>query len=93
MTVARRIVVRGIVQGVGYRDSAVQAAFTVGVHGWVRNRRDGTVEAFAQGERDAVLRFVDWCKRGPPLARVSAVEAEEASADASLRDFSWRPTE
>ena len=90
--IARRIVVRGLVQGVGYRDAAVQAAFAIGVHGWVRNRRDGTVEAFAQGEREHVLRFIDWCKRGPPLARVSAVEAEELDADAALRDFSFRPT-
>ena len=93
MTTARRIVVRGRVQGVGYRDAAVQAAYSIGVHGWVRNRRDGTVEAFAQGERDDVLKFVDWCKRGPPLARVSAVEAETSDADAALRDFSFRPTE
>jgi len=90
---ARRVVVHGRVQGVGYRDAAVQAAFDAGVKGWVRNRRDGTVEAFVQGEPDAVRRFVDWCKRGPPLARVSTVEATDAGVDATLRDFSWRSTE
>ena len=91
--IARRVVVQGRVQGVGYRDAAVQAAFAIGVHGWVRNRREGTVEAFAQGNADAVMRFVEWCKRGPPLARVTAVDAREASVDLALREFSWRPTE
>lgn len=90
---AQRVVVHGRVQGVGFRDAAVQAAFTTGVQGWVRNRRDGTVEAFVQGERAAVVRFIEWCKRGPPLARVSAVEASEAGVDTTLRAFSWLPTE
>lgn len=90
--VARRIVVAGRVQGVGYRDSAVQAAFSLGVDGWVRNRRDGTVEAFAQGDASAVDRFVEWCRRGPPLARVSGVSATDAPVDGGLRDFSWRPS-
>jgi acylphosphatase len=90
--IARFVVVRGRVQGVGYRDAAVQAAFTIGVHGWVRNRRDGTVEAFVQGDPAAVDRFVEWCRRGPPLARVSEVTANEVSGDASLNDFGWRPS-
>jgi acylphosphatase len=91
--IARRIAVHGRVQGVGYRDAAVQAAFTIGVRGWVRNRRDGTVEAFAQGEETAVSRFVEWCNRGPPLARVTLVDALDARVDLSLREFTWRPTE
>jgi acylphosphatase len=90
--IARSIVVHGRVQGVGYRDAAVQAAFAIGVLGWVRNRRDGTVEAFAQGSEEAVVRFADWCKRGPPLARVTAIDALDAGMDLTLRDFSWRPT-
>ena len=91
--IARRIVVRGRVQGVGYRDATVQAAFATGVTGWVRNRRDGTVEAVAQGESQSVERFVEWCRTGPPLARVLGVEATAADVDASLTDFEWRPTE
>jgi acylphosphatase len=89
---ARHLVVRGRVQGVGYRDAAVQAAFTLGVAGWVRNRGDGTVEAHVQGEPESVDRFVEWCRRGPPLARVSGVDAADAALDESLRDFAWRPT-
>jgi acylphosphatase len=92
VNVARHIVVRGRVQGVGYRDAAVQTAFTLGVTGWVRNRADGTVEARVQGEAGAVDRFVEWSRRGPPLARVSGIEASDAAFDESLRDFAWRAT-
>ena len=89
---AKRLIVHGRVQGVGYRDAAVQAAFALGIAGWVRNRRDGTVEAHAQGDSDAVDRYVEWCRRGPPLARVSSVDASDAAIDETLRDFAWRPT-
>ena len=92
MIVARHLVVHGRVQGVGYRDAAVQAAYTLGVTGWVRNRSEGTVEAHVQGEGGAVERFVEWCRRGPPLARVSRVDAGDAALDESLRDFAWRTT-
>lgn len=92
VSAARHLVVHGRVQGVGYRDAAVQAAFTLGVTGWVRNRGDGTVEAHVQGDAGAVDRFVEWCGRGPPLARVSRVEAIDAPFDESLRDFAWRAT-
>lgn len=90
--VARRLVIHGRVQGVGYRDATVQAAFTLRVAGWVRNRGDGTVEAHVQAEAHVVERFVEWCRRGPPLARVSRVEAVDATVDGDLRDFSRRPT-
>jgi acylphosphatase len=80
------------VQGVGFRDAAVQAAFTFGVTGWVRNRRDDSVEAFVQGDLAAVERFVDWCRRGPPLARVTDVGAADGEPDPSLRDFSKQPS-
>jgi len=92
MPVAKLLVIHGRVQGVGYRDAAVQAAFTIGVTGWVRNRSDGTVEAQVQGDVASVDRFVEWCKRGPPLARVSKVDARDVESDVSLRDFAWRPT-
>ncbi|MET0202863.1 MAG: acylphosphatase [Casimicrobiaceae bacterium] len=90
--VAMHLVVHGRVQGVGYRDAAVQAAFTMDIRGWVRNRRDGTVEAHAQGAPDAVGRFVEWCRQGPPLARVLNVDATEAAVDPALPDFAWRVT-
>jgi acylphosphatase len=92
-TIARRLVVRGRVQGVGYRDAAVQAAFTCGVAGWVRNLADGAVEAWVQGVPDAVLRFIAWSRRGPPLARVADVDVAEAIPDPACRDFQWLPTQ
>lgn len=90
--VARRILAAGRVQGVGYRDAAVQAAFALGIVGWVRNRRDDTVEAFAQGDESAVERFVEWCRRGPPLARVTNISATDVPIDGGLRGFSSRPS-
>jgi acylphosphatase len=89
---AQRIVIVGRVQGVGYRDAAVQAAFVFGVCGWVRNRQDGSVEALAQGEHDALERFVTWCRRGPPLARVTEVALFEADVDTVLYTFEMRAT-
>jgi acylphosphatase len=90
--IARHLVVQGRVQGVGYRDAAVQQAFAQGIKGWVRNRGDGTVEAHVQGDADAVDGFVAWCRQGPPLARVFKVDATDALVDATLRDFAWRAT-
>ena len=70
----------------------MQAAFECGVHGWVRNRRDGSVEAFVQGEPEPVERFIAWCRRGPPLARVTEVMAEAAEPDSGLVTFESRAT-
>lgn len=70
----RRVVVHGLVQGVGFRVSLAQVARTRGVGGWVRNRGDGTVEAALEGEADAVAAVVRWCNDGPRGAQVSDVE-------------------
>ncbi len=90
--VARRLVIRGRVQGVGYRYAMVDAAESGGVAGWVRNRRDGTVEAFVQGEAGAVEAIVAWCRLGPPAARVTAIDVVPATADSTLAGFTHRPT-
>jgi acylphosphatase len=85
--VARQLVIRGRVQGVGYRDAAIQAAFESKVAGWVRNCRNGTVEAHVQGEAAAVEAFIAWCHQGPPLARVTAVDVTPVPADDAMRYF------
>jgi acylphosphatase len=85
--VARWLAIRGRVQGVGYRDAAVQAAFECAVNGWARNRADGAVEVLVQGEEDAVLHMIAWCRRGPPLARVEDVAVVEVDVDTGLRAF------
>jgi acylphosphatase len=74
--VARRFVVSGRVQGVGFRYFAQTTAFRNGLHGWVRNTPDGCVEAVAEGEADAVERFEQALRHGPPHARVERVEIE-----------------
>jgi acylphosphatase len=86
-TIARHLVIRGRVQGVGYRFSMVGAAEAAGVKGWVRNRRDGSVEALVQGNGAAVLAIVAWSERGPPGAQVSDVEVTDATPDPTLTDF------
>lgn len=68
------IVVRGSVQGVFFRVETRDRARSLGVAGWVRNARDGTVEAAFEGDDERVESMVDWCRRGPAGARVEAVE-------------------
>ena len=74
--IRRRVVVHGFVQGVFFRDSIRKHALTAGVTGWVRNNRDGTVEAVFEGEDAAVERLVSFCRDGPRGARVDRVEVE-----------------
>lgn len=72
--VRRRVVVRGSVQGVFFRDSCRRQAQSRGVAGWVSNRRDGAVEAVFEGDPDSVAALVDWCARGPRGADVRSVD-------------------
>lgn len=76
---ARRVVVHGRVQGVGFRVAMVAEARRLGVAGWVRNRADGAVEAHAEGPGDAVAALVTWAHAGPPGARVERVEEHPAA--------------
>jgi acylphosphatase len=62
------------VQGVFYRKSAEEAANSLGLAGWVRNLPDGSVEAFACGEKEQIESFAKWCHDGPPGARVESVD-------------------
>jgi acylphosphatase len=75
----RHVVIRGCVQGVGYRAFVQNQALRLELEGWVRNRRDGAVEAVFAGPEEAVAAALAACHRGPPGARVDAVEAEEGS--------------
>lgn len=75
--IARRAVVSGRVQGVGFRFFAERAAREARVTGWVRNRQDGTVETVAEGEPDAVTRYLERLRSGTPGSRVTSLVEEE----------------
>lgn len=82
--------VSGRVQGVCFRMSAVDEAERLGLTGWVRNTRDGGVEIAAEGPEDALSAFVDWCRTGPPLARVDGVRVEWTDATGEFDAFETR---
>jgi acylphosphatase len=86
-----RVVISGRVQGVWYRGWAVGEAPARGLSGWVRNRRDGTVEAVFEGAPGAVDAMVEACRSGPPAARVVAVETYPHEAPVAP-GFHSRPT-
>jgi acylphosphatase len=90
--IVRRLLIQGRVQGVGFRESMVAVARVAGVDGWVRNRRDDSVEALVQGAPEAVARVIAWAQRGPGAARVDGVDAGDVPLDASLVEFVRRPT-
>jgi DNA ligase D-like protein (predicted 3'-phosphoesterase) len=78
---AIRAVVRGEVQGVGFRDATVRCARELGVLGWVRNGEEGIVEVHAEGPAPAVEELVTFLGEGPPLARVAGVEVDEVTVE------------
>jgi len=79
--VIRHVIVRGRVHGVGYRAFVEHSALRHDLEGWVRNRRDGTVEALFSGPAESVAAIVEVCRRGPILARVDAVDVTEGAPD------------
>ena len=82
MSIVRHVIVHGRVQGVGYRAWTEDLAERLGLEGWVRNRRDGAVEAVFAGPEQAVTAAIEACRDGPRGAHVDAVEVAEG--DASL---------
>lgn len=88
---AKRIIISGQVQGVGYRHWLMTEARAAGLAGWVRNRVDGTVEALIAGEVDAVEDLVRRCRRGPRMAVVTGIE-EDFDDPPDTPGFHQRPT-
>lgn len=89
--VAKHIRVTGRVQGVFFRAWTVQQAEALGVNGWVRNRRDGSVEILAAGAEPAVHSLIERCRQGPPVAEVEKLEVEDSLEEVPA-GFSKRPT-
>ena len=81
--------VSGRVQGVFFRAACAEQADRLGVRGWVANEPDGSVRGWFEGEPEAVEALVDWCRTGPPRARVDAVEVTETEPR-DVRGFSAR---
>jgi acylphosphatase len=84
------VVIRGRVQGVGFRASCQRQAAALGVTGWVRNRWDDAVEALLEGAPEAVDTLVRWCQHGPPAAVVTRVDVGEAPPGERRPTFSIR---
>jgi len=94
----KRLMIRGVVQKIGFRVWAERKALGLGLKGWIRNRLDGAVEVLVAGPPSAVAQLIEHCQDGPPLARVVSIEIEEASPlDLGYRRpgevFSLLPTE
>jgi acylphosphatase len=92
MALQARVVVRGRVQGVGYRDWTIDAGRRLGIAGWVRNRLDGSVEALLVGEERAVGEMIETLRQGPLAARVDEIDVEPVDLDILPTDFRRLPT-
>ncbi len=91
MAEVRRLSITGMVQGVGFRAAFHREAQRRDLGGWVRNRRDGSVEAVIAGDDEAVAAMIAWARRGPPGSRVDLVSVELGSG--AYDGFQLRPTE
>ena len=92
MPLQARLTIVGRVQGVGYRDWAIATGRRLGLTGWVRNRRDGAVEALVVGADTAVGTMIEACRHGPALARVDWVDVDPTDLDVLPEDFKQLPT-
>ena len=81
MIVIRHMIVHGRVQGIGYRAFVEHEALRRGIEGWVRNRRDGSVEALLVGTEEVVLTMVELCREGPPGAHVEAIDQQDVGTE------------
>ena len=85
-----RLIVKGRVQGVYFRASAVQQARHLGVTGWVMNCDDGSVELVAEGQSDSIEELIAWCRQGPPGARVDEVDLQRQGFRGEFTEFRIR---
>lgn len=85
-----RVLISGLVQGVFFRDSTKKLADKLGLRGWVRNTSQGEVEAVFEGEKKKIEEWLNWAKKGPPLARVEKLEIEWQEAKNEFESFEIR---
>lgn len=91
MSLTRRLVIQGRVQGVFYRAWSIEEATRLGLRGWVRNRSDGSVEMLVDGSEADVARMIELCREGPPAARIDRIKVEQADEPVPS-GFEKRPT-
>ncbi len=89
---AVNIRITGKVQGVAFRYHAKEMAHLHHVSGWIRNRIDGSVEAFFQGEPSQVTQLINWCRSGSPDATISHISIDDVPPDSQISGFIVRPT-
>jgi len=82
-----RVIISGKVQGVCFRMEAKRVADRFNVYGWVKNNRDGTVEAVFEGNINDVNSVIEWCKKGPPYSRVVRVDVEQGTYTGAFEEF------
>ena len=81
------LIIRGKVQGVGYRNNAKRRADLLGIRGWVKNLSDGSVEIIAQGSEQSIKEFITWCHKGALFAKVEDVVVEKNELSGDFWDF------
>jgi len=82
------VIISGRVQGVWFRASTKDKAEQLGLNGWVRNTRDGDVEAVFEGDEEQIKKMINWCHKGPSMARVENVKVEKQPASDVFNGFS-----
>ena len=82
------LLIQGKVQGVFYRASAREKALSLGLTGWVKNTREGDVEIMASGETESLEKFTQWCRQGPPQAKVTNVISGQLHEEEKFQGFS-----
>jgi acylphosphatase len=87
MMIRTTVVVHGLVQGVAFRHHTCQRALELGVTGWVRNLPDGSVEGLFEGDEADVKALVDWCRSGPPAARVDRLDVSAGTYCSEFDSF------
>ena len=85
-----QLIISGKVQGVFYRASCQEVAQRLGLAGWARNLSTGQVEVLAQGEKEKIEKLIEWCKKGPPGAKIAKIDTNWQNIKESLSDFEIR---
>ena len=82
-----KLIIKGVVQGVFYRDSARKIALSLNLTGYAKNMPDGTVQSMATGEKENILKYIEWCKKGTEMAKVENIDIFWSNKDTKKDTF------